>query len=95
MTNQYTVMLRAPDYAEGSNQRDMTIITFVWALTPTHAAHIARGMAAIDNDVDFPDDYECIAVFEGQVLDRYEPVIDTPERQAELDAEIETLEKTA
>ena len=50
MTNQYTVMLRAPDYAEGSNQRDMTIITFVWALTPTHAAHIARGMAAVDND---------------------------------------------
>lgn len=86
--NTYTVISMLPESDMSHSLREGTLVNIIPALTPTHAAHIARRQMRAARLG------ECItlAVFEGSQVDHYEPSVDRPERNAALDHEMSVPE---
>lgn len=86
--NFYTVVIMFHDECI----REESSVKTIAALTPTHAAHRVREALAAEVGCD-PTYIEVLAVFEGKHRDVYEPIVDTPERNEELDNEMEEMRR--
>lgn len=87
--NAYTVQLfYLPNLSTADDVYELIWWHYTQALSPTHAAHRARlTLEATDNLL--YEDWEVLAVFEGVVVDHFEPSLDIPEYLSGLDAEFE------
>jgi len=95
MSNIYTVVGLHPDSDWSQGMREATFVTFVPAMSPCHAAILAkREIIAETADDSFgsvyvEDDFEIIAVFEGAQPDQYLPDVAADNRyMKELDNEL-------
>ena len=85
MSNTYTVVGLRSDSDWSHGMREASFVTFVNAMSPTHAGLLAsREMGGAD-----PDDVVILAVLEGCHDDRFDPGLQSDETyMAELDREL-------
>ena len=85
MPNTYTVVGLHPDSDWSHGMREASFVTFVQAMSPSHAGLLAcREMTP-----DEPDDVVILAVFEGSHQDRFDPGLQSDQTyMAEMDREL-------